>query len=93
MSLRRPLLEIQLLVEVGRLRLQRGAVVPDLADERWVLDDPPAAAWFARAIDIGWARDPFDRLLAAHAMLRNWRLATGDGELAERLGPDRTLQL
>lgn len=66
----------------------------DLAkDERWLLDDPPAAAWFARALELGWTRDPFDRLLVAHASARNWRLATGDGELVERLGNTRTLAL
>lgn len=63
------------------------------ADERWLLDDPPAAAWFDRALSVGWTRDPFDRLLVAHATLRNWRLATGDEALVERLGRDRTLPL
>jgi PIN domain nuclease of toxin-antitoxin system len=85
---------VQFLVEAGRIRLRRGAAVSDLAsDERWLLDDPPAAAWFERALEIGWTRDPFDRLLAAHAGLRGWRLATGDGELAERLGKGRSLEL
>jgi PIN domain nuclease of toxin-antitoxin system len=55
-------------------------------DERWLLDDPPAAAWFDRALALGWTRDPVDRLLVAHAGLRGWRLATGDRDLIERLG-------
>lgn len=81
------LLEVQFLVETGRVRLRPGATVSDLArDERWLLDDPPAAAWFDRALELAWTRDPFDRLLVAHAALRRWRLATGDGELVERLG-------
>jgi PIN domain nuclease of toxin-antitoxin system len=72
-------LELQLLVEVRRLRLTPRASVGDLVkDERWVLDDPPAARWFERALAGGWTRDPFDRLLVAHAELRGWRLATGD---------------
>jgi PIN domain nuclease of toxin-antitoxin system len=57
------------------------------------VDDPPAAAWFDTAVGMGWTRDPFDRLLAAHAVLRGWRLATVDGGLALRLGKSRTLLL
>jgi PIN domain nuclease of toxin-antitoxin system len=78
------LLELQLLVEVGRLRLRPQASVTDLVrDERWLLDDPPAARWFDRALAAGWTRDPFDRLLVAHAQLRGWRIATGDTVILE----------
>jgi PIN domain nuclease of toxin-antitoxin system len=38
------LLEIQLLLEAGRIRLRPGGSIVRIAqDERWVLDDPPAA--------------------------------------------------
>jgi PIN domain nuclease of toxin-antitoxin system len=68
--------------------------VSDLAqDERWPLDDPPAAAWFDRALGVDFTRDPFDRLLVAHAAVRNWRLATGDSKLVEQLGSARSLSL
>jgi PIN domain nuclease of toxin-antitoxin system len=88
------LLEIQFLAEADRVRLRAGAGVADLVDDaRWLLDDPPAALWFSRALDLGWTRDPFDRLLVAHARLRGWRLATGDGELISRLGPGDCLEL
>jgi PIN domain nuclease of toxin-antitoxin system len=40
---------------------------------------------------VGWTRDPFDRLLVAHAFYRGWRLATGDHDLIERLGAERCL--
>ncbi len=87
------LLELQLLIEVGRLRLAPHAGVTDLVkDERWLLDDPPAAAWFERTLATGWTRDPFDRLLVAHAQLRGWRLATGDAAMLER-NPGRCLEL
>jgi len=77
-------LELQLLVEVGRLRLRSGATVSDLIeDDRWVLDDPPAARWFEFALAGSWTRDPFDRLLVAHAQLRAWRIATGDAAMLE----------
>lgn len=82
------LLELQFLIEVGRLRTRARVAAGDLAeDNRWVVDDPPSADWFRIAVDVGWTRDPFDRLLVAHARLRGWRLATGDSELRERLGP------
>ncbi len=88
------LLEIQLLIEVGRIRLRAGAAVGDLvADDRWAIDDPSSADLFDRAIAIAWTRDPFDRLIVANAQLRGWRVATADGELLERLGPDGCLEL
>ena len=88
------LLEIQFLVEAGRIGLRRGATVSDVAaDPRWVVDDPPAAAWFAAAIDVSPTRDPFDRLIVAHAQLRRWRLATGDADVLEQLSPSARLEL
>src|SRR5262249_20636320 len=79
------LLELQFLLESGRLRL-RGVGMTDLVQRGpWLLDDPPSAAWFETALDLTWTRDPFDRLLVAHARLRGWRLATGDIGLIERL--------
>jgi len=87
------LLELQFLHDTGRIRIDVASVSTLAQDERWLLDDPPAASWFLRAADLIWTRDPFDRLIAAHAMLRRWRLATGDDALVERLGPASALQL
>jgi PIN domain nuclease of toxin-antitoxin system len=82
------ILELQFLVEAGRLRLRGPATVNDLVDDDlWAIDDPPSDRWFAAAVEVGWSRDPFDRLIVAHARLRNWRLATGDEVLITRLGP------
>jgi PIN domain nuclease of toxin-antitoxin system len=86
------LLELQLLQEAGRIRLGR-SLRAIAADDRWTLDEPTAFAWFLRAADLTWTRDPFDRLLAAHVLLRGWRLATGDAALVDRLGADNTLEL
>lgn len=62
------LLEIQFLLEANRIRLRAGTRFDDLVnDPRWILDDPPAVAWFAVARELTWTRDPFDRLLAAHS--------------------------
>jgi PIN domain nuclease of toxin-antitoxin system len=87
------LLELQMLHEVGRLRLPSGALETLMHDERWMLDDPPAAGWFLRSTDVTWTRDPFDRLIVAHARLRGWRLATGDGTLLAQLGSRERLEL
>jgi PIN domain nuclease of toxin-antitoxin system len=87
------LLELQFLQETGRIRIDAASVSAIGQDDRWLLDDPPAASWFLRATDLIWTRDPFDRLIAAHAMLRRWRLATGDADLIEHLGPGTTIEL
>jgi PIN domain nuclease of toxin-antitoxin system len=88
------LLEVQFLAEAGRLRLADGRSPAALADDdRWRLDDPPAGRWFLDACALGWTRDPFDRLLVAHARLRRWKLATADDQLLERLSESDTLPL
>jgi hypothetical protein len=74
-------------------RLRRGSVSGFAEDERWVLDDPPAASWFAAALDLSWTRDPFDRLLVAHARIRGWRLASGDTVLLGHLRDPERLEV
>jgi PIN domain nuclease of toxin-antitoxin system len=84
------LLELQFLHDTGGVRIDAASVVGDWSEwDRWLLDDPPAASWFLRAADLVWTRDPFDRLIAAHAMLRRWRLATGDDELISNVSVPR----
>jgi len=88
------ILEVQFLIEAGRLRLRAGASVTELIhDDRWVIDDPASAAWFEKASEIGFTRDPFDRLIVGHARLRHWRLATGDRELLGQLASDERIEL
>ena len=76
------LLELQFLAESGRIRVDLDRVI---ADDRWKIDDPPALQWMLRAGEEQWTRDPFDRLIVAHALLRGWRLATADDAVLERL--------
>ena len=87
------LLELQFLHEAGKVRLRNGAVRWVVDDDRWLVDEPPPGAWFLGAVDTGWTRDPFDRLLVAHAQIRRWRLATSDARLIEHLGATRSLEL
>ena len=87
------LLEVQFLLEAGRIRLRDTTVAEIAEDERWILDDPPAASWFIEALGVSWTRDPFDRLLVAHARLRGWRLATGDRTLLARVGASEGVEI
>lgn len=86
------LLELQMLDETGRLRLKsrlRGIIDSD----RWEIDDPPALQWFEHAAEESWTRDPFDRLIVAHARLRDVRLASGDRAILGRLPPSDRVEL
>ena len=48
---------------------------------------------FDRAAEESWTREPFDRLIVAHARLRGWRLATADAAILERLRPSERFEL
>jgi PIN domain nuclease of toxin-antitoxin system len=87
------LLELQMLVDIGRVRLRAATLDAFATDARWTLDDPGGADWFRRACDVTWTRDPFDRLLVAHARLRRWRLATADDHLLDVLEGGEQLAL
>ena len=43
------LLELQFLREAGRVQLADDRISALAEDDRWMLDDPPAAAWFETA--------------------------------------------
>jgi PIN domain nuclease of toxin-antitoxin system len=88
------LLELQMLVEAGRGRPLAGNAIADIAqDPRWLQDEPPSGDWFHTSLDLTWTRDPFDRLIVAHARFRGWKLATGDARLSEHLSPRELLAL
>jgi PIN domain nuclease of toxin-antitoxin system len=73
------LLELELLHEIRRIRLPALAVASRLRDD---LSIPVATDPFdeiARAaLPLAFTRDPFDRLIVAHAMLRQATLLTLD---------------
>lgn len=87
------ILELQMLVEIGRLKPEAAAFERLVADERWLIDEPPALNWFQEAADLTWTRDPFDRLILAHARVRGWRLATADRAMLTQLGPRERVEL
>ena len=87
------LLELKFLVEAGRVQIRGGGLETIAQDDRWAVDEPPSAAWFQQAWALTWTRDPFDRLIVAHARLRGWRLATADTSLLDRLDASEVLPL
>lgn len=88
------LLELRMLAEVGKGTFSTGdAIAAARASSRWIIDDPPLEAVVARSLPLGWTRDPFDRLLAGHALYRGWRLATSDRNLLEHLDPGSVFEL
>lgn len=77
-------LDVQLLAESGKLNSRPSEFIEAVkADPRFVLDDVSALVLFQKALDLGWTRDPFDRLLAAHSLARRVPLCTTDAEIQE----------
>jgi predicted nucleic acid-binding protein len=88
------LLELRFLEESGRgVFLTPSPDVAVVHDPRWTVDDPPLHGVVAQALTLAWTRDPFDRLIAGHALYRGWRLATSDGPMLEHLPARATLAL
>jgi PIN domain nuclease of toxin-antitoxin system len=57
------------------------------------VDETPAIDWFVAAAEQSWTRDPFDRLIVAHAIVRRARLASADETLLKHLRPAQRLPL
>lgn len=88
------ILELSFLVECGRIAFPGSdAATAVRNDPRFAIDDPPIGGVIAHAIVLSWTRDPFDRLLAAHALHRGWRLATSDRVILQNLPASSTLRL
>ena len=81
------LLELQFLLETGKLALARGQPLDTIADDAlWSVDSPDMSGVFRAARDVDWTRDPFDRLIVGHALSRRYRVATGDRTMVAKLG-------
>ena len=75
-------LELQYLREIGRIRHGARRVLAALRrDIGLAMSDQPFASVVARAVGFRWARDPFDRLIAAEAAIARARLLTRDDAL------------
>lgn len=72
-------LELEYLHEIGRLSLGGDAIATALAAERGIQRDPhPFGSVVREALTQTWTRDPFDRMIAAHAVAAGGSLVTKD---------------
>ena len=73
------LLELQYLREIGRVTAAPRTIAADLGRRLGLtVEDRPLAAVAERALDLGWTRDVFDRLIVAQAALDRAALVTTD---------------
>lgn len=75
-------LELQALFEIGRLRETGRWIAERLAEDHGVLVyDGGLGEAANRALDLSFTRDPYDRLIAAHALASGASLLTVDETL------------
>ena len=76
------LLELQYLFEIGRLSVLPHAVLAWLNEQQGL--KMAGGSWpdvIEAALPLSWTRDPFDRLIAAHALVDGAPLVTADRKL------------
>lgn len=79
-------LELELLKEIGRLRIGGAAIVDHLHAAIGIeVCDLAFAKVVAAARGIAWTRDPFDRLIVGHAVAGGRPLLTKDRSIRRRL--------
>lgn len=78
------LLELELLHEIGRLRLGATPIARFLADQLAIYSAPERFSEVVQqALPLAYTRDPFDRLIVAHAQLLKAPLVTLDANLQQ----------
>lgn len=78
-------LELELLREIGRLRVGGNSIVQGLAAQIGLrVCDLPFPAVIESALDQHWTRDPFDRVIVGHAALAAAALVTKDRAIRRR---------
>lgn len=79
-------LELQYLYEIGRVTEPAERVLTELGRTVGLaVADRPAGQLVDAAVGLDWTRDPFDRLLAAHAIAADAPLLTADRGMLEHL--------
>lgn len=79
-------LELQYLFEIGRTTLPATNIVDDLDGQiGLIVCDLPFGTAVNRAMTLHWTRDPFDRLISAHAMCRGIPLLTKNKTIRRRV--------
>ena len=78
------LLELQYLYEIGRVSAPAQDVVDELAASAGLRIATESWTEVTRtALDLTWTRDPFDRLIVAHALTANHQLVTADERIRQ----------
>jgi PIN domain nuclease of toxin-antitoxin system len=83
-----PIVELELtyLHEVGRVSEPASAPLSALRRSIGLeIADAPVADLVQAAVGLSWTRDPFDRLIAAHAIVAGAQLITADETIREHL--------
>ena len=76
------MLELEILNEIGRVRPRAVAIAASLQEQLGVrIATEPFADIVAEALGLAFTRDPFDRLIVAHAALLKAPLITFDEQL------------
>jgi PIN domain nuclease of toxin-antitoxin system len=79
-------LELGYLQEIGRIRPSADEVIIELSARLGlIVADVSSATVCREAIGLTWMRDPFDRLLAAHATVSGMPLVTKDESIRRHL--------
>jgi PIN domain nuclease of toxin-antitoxin system len=78
-------LEVQYLHEIGRINPTADTIIADLAQRVGLTICPKSFNdVIAKAIELSWTRDPFDRILVAQASLNDNILITSDQTIRAR---------
>ncbi len=83
-----PIVELELtyLYEIGRVSKPASAPLASLRRSIGLQPaDLPLTELIQAATGLSWTRDPFDRLIAAHAIVANAPLVTADETIRENL--------
>ncbi len=83
-----PIVELELtyLYEVGRVTEPAATPLAGLAKTIGVqVSDTSVGALVRAATDLTWTRDPFDRMIAAHAIVADVPLVTADRTILDNL--------
>ena len=78
-------LEISYLFEIGRMSYPFNVVLADLAPLGLSISTTPLSVVVRAAIGLRWARDPFDRIIAAQAIVEGVSLLTADQTIRTNL--------
>ncbi len=77
-------LELQYLHEIGRIAPTADTVVAEVSHRRGLTVCPkPFDRIVTKAMQLSWTRDPFNRILVAHASLDNTILVTADHSIRD----------